>query len=591
MMTYMNSSPPLSKACYSDSDVRLINKPLGERWDSAVEEESIFGIVSRFHKLSGNICSRNTIFDLTGNYAVHFSLFFPSFLPELFVRLRLPLSSVGELVNRHTILPYFRLFAKSNHYAKIYQELVDGSGRRTQISLGMLSGRLGTNVLRFCPDCASEDIQTLGIATWYRVHQLPGVLVCPYHGSRLKFRSTSIKGRAPPQFILPNLTEAGEDCVGRTDNYANKKLLKFATLSAELLALENTGESLDDLRQKYLSHLCREGLAKVSMCHRQEEFVDRFCNFWCDLKSVEPFSLALSSCHRQDSWLIGLCQKPHSTVHPLKQLLLIGFLADSVRSFLDWPTLSSVNAASERVAMQYETLEESIGRLHREGQMPPQIAKLVGIPASSVRIIGAKIGIDFEKRPTKARHVVRCQARSALAAGESLTNIGRMTHLSVSTITTILAADPQLEQQRSLCLLEKRRILSRQKFQNAIKEFKPATLSYLDNIMSEDLAWLYRHDREWLREQARLAGMPASRGVPIDWGERDEILVIEIWSAITTILSLADPYVRVTRKEITCRVKHAVWMSHNFFRLPKTKILLDRETETYEGFKERSRGA
>ena len=590
-MTYTNSSPSFNKACYSDSDVRLINKPLGERWDSAVEEEAIFGIVSRFHKLSGNICSRNTIFDLTGNYAAHFSLFFPSFLPELFARLRLPLSSVGELVNRHTILPYFRLFSKSNHYAKIYQELVDGSGRRTQISLGMLSGRVGTNVLRFCPDCASEDTQTLGIATWYRVHQLPGVLVCPYHGSHLKFRFDSVKGRAPPKFILPSLTEASEDCVGRIDNYANKKLLKFATLSAELLALENNRESLDDLRQKYLSHLCREGLAKVSMCHRQDEFVDRFCTFWCDLQNIEPFSFALSSCRRQDSWLIGLCQKAQSTVHPLKQLLLIGFLADSVRSFLDWPILTSVKAASERAAMQYETLEESIGRLHREGQMPPQIAKLVGVAASSVRIIGARIGIDFERRPTKVQHAISCQARSALAAGASLTDIGQMTRLSVGTITNILASDPLLEQQRSSCLLEQRRLFSRQKVLNAIREFKPATLSYLDNIMSADLAWLYRHDREWLREQARLAGMPASRGVPIDWGERDEILVIEIWSAITTILSLADPYVRVTRKEIICRMKHAVWMSHNFFRLPKTKILLDRETETYEGFMERCRRA
>jgi hypothetical protein len=264
-MTDTNSSPPLSKACYLDSGVRLINKPLGERWDSAVEEESIFGIVSRFHKLSGNPCSRNTIFDLTGNCAVHFSLFFPNFLPELFVRLRLPLSSVGELVNRHTILPYFRLFAKSNHYAKIYKELVGGSGRRTQKSLGMLSGRLGTNVLRFCPDCASEDTQTLGIATWYRVHQLPGVLVCPYHGSRLKFRSDAANGHAPPRFVLPNLIEASEHCVAQFENNAKEKLLKIAVLSAELLTLDNTGESVDDLRQKYLSHLCREGFAKVSM--------------------------------------------------------------------------------------------------------------------------------------------------------------------------------------------------------------------------------------------------------------------------------------------------------------------------------------
>ena len=170
-------------------------KSAGKAGDVIVPEETIFGIVSRYHALTGHPTSGDTLIELLNRRCVTLGTAFPSGLNRISKDLRLPVNTIEELIEGHTILPCFRPFMNHAHYSRIAESVATGTASCTKITLGLLASRVGAeDVLRFCPVCAGADCETIGIATWYRAHQFSGVLVCPYHGVPLVASDRSPRG-------------------------------------------------------------------------------------------------------------------------------------------------------------------------------------------------------------------------------------------------------------------------------------------------------------------------------------------------------------------------------------------------------------
>lgn len=47
--------------------------------------------------------------------------------------------------------------------------------------------------LQFCPICTESDIQKFGESYWHRLHQVPGVKVCPIHNVFLEQSTASVR--------------------------------------------------------------------------------------------------------------------------------------------------------------------------------------------------------------------------------------------------------------------------------------------------------------------------------------------------------------------------------------------------------------
>jgi len=56
-------------------------------------------------------------------------------------------------------------------------DLATGRDRANVKQLSFLSD----GVPRYCPECRSRELNTLGVAYWHRIHQIPIVLLCPEH--------------------------------------------------------------------------------------------------------------------------------------------------------------------------------------------------------------------------------------------------------------------------------------------------------------------------------------------------------------------------------------------------------------------------
>jgi hypothetical protein len=95
--------------------------------------------------------------------------------------------SARELLRRHTVFPYLSIALDSSRGDVLETQLLHSKAAASSLRfrstfpthIETLSRR------RFCWECRRCDTATLGETYWHRTHVLPGVLVCPTHGSPL----------------------------------------------------------------------------------------------------------------------------------------------------------------------------------------------------------------------------------------------------------------------------------------------------------------------------------------------------------------------------------------------------------------------
>ncbi|ALL68546.1 Tn7-like transposition protein D [Paraburkholderia caribensis MBA4] len=87
-----------------------------------------------------------------------------------------------ELAESTTLFPYISAFQDSETAETIKRAVLCGTG---DLSLANAYLRSWPKVLRACPRCVAGDRIGGGVAFWRRVHQLPSVLVCEFHGVAL----------------------------------------------------------------------------------------------------------------------------------------------------------------------------------------------------------------------------------------------------------------------------------------------------------------------------------------------------------------------------------------------------------------------
>lgn len=571
--------------CAAKPFAALEAKPAGKAGDIIVPEETIFGIVSRYHALTGHPTSKDTLIELLNRRCVTLGTAFPSGLDLILQHLPLPVTKVEDLVENHTVLPYFRSFSNPTYYPRVACSISAGNARNTKITLGLLASRLGAeNVLRFCPACAESDRGVIGVATWYRVHQLPGVLVCPYHRVPLVADRCLVQRLKRQQLFLPG-TAAKWDRDSSTftiNERAYEKLLLIARLSAQLLLYRQTPVEATTWRNQYLIYFAEKGLATANFRIRHRQLRSEFLDFWSDLEHVAPFSRLLERCVKDDSWLANLYRRPRSSHHPLLHILLIGFLAESVDSFRSVRSKPLATTSYISPCMPVAT-ENKIASLVAKGLSLRQVAKEIGLSINSVLVKAESMGVIVKRRPKKLGTYVRSQVRFSLASGEAISSIAHATNLSASTINRILGADRELQVQRHASVRERRKKRARESFSAAIANAPSAGFKELQATLPSDFAWLYRHDRTWFSEHLPVATRSHARESSVDWEARDRTMLKEIVVAAAEILSRVERPIRLSFNMISRHTNHATWLE-NLAKMPRARTLLAQLVEPVSTF-------
>lgn len=146
-------------------------------------DETLHSLLSRYCRLTGFASVRQAFNDVEHGYSFIRNTSFPCHLKELEGLLK-PVTGLdtNAFISRHTLLPYFQPFMSPEQLAITRRQMHSRNGQGLKMRLGLIASSLEQYVrVRFCPVCLAEDDQIHGQAYWHRIHQLPGVWICPHH--------------------------------------------------------------------------------------------------------------------------------------------------------------------------------------------------------------------------------------------------------------------------------------------------------------------------------------------------------------------------------------------------------------------------
>ena len=157
---------------------------------------------------------------------------------------------LGELIERHTMFPYYARFAPQARRSAAYETMISGK----HISkLLPIPTNTEARYLMFCPECAKEDRRAFGEAYFHRTHQIRHIGICPHHGCTLQSTGIMITANASPRLYVPEEVIPYDSYHGQQSKSTDTALARYMldVLNQPIQTAPTTAIS------EYLSHRLR----------------------------------------------------------------------------------------------------------------------------------------------------------------------------------------------------------------------------------------------------------------------------------------------------------------------------------------------
>lgn len=234
------------------------------------------------------------------------------------------------LLHQTTPYNYYVAFANPRTARIAKAELISPSGTSVPTILGLTRAPLSNRVLRLCMECCTAADEKYADVYWRRAHQLPGVLLCPDHGSVLMNTEVSLSvSHGTPAVaaetalngpLVPALTEAQA-------HLAEDILLEIAQRSARLCLhspvpikhIKHKARYREQLLLLLAAPTQGRGLRQAQVAERLSEFLAPIADILPALAPHRAGPLANMFWHLRDR-----------SIHPLRHILFQMFLERSV---------------------------------------------------------------------------------------------------------------------------------------------------------------------------------------------------------------------------------------------------------------------
>lgn len=195
--------------------------------------ELVYSMVARAGIYHGIISSKQLLDEVFENRKVIATLDLPCHLQAISSQLKnTGRYLVDELIYRHTLFPIYAPFVTEKHRVRALQMMAGRSQGAVHLMLGVAASRIMTsNHLRYCPECAKKQYLEFGEYFWQRNWFLPGLEVCPEHGSLTILSDKSSFHRHHFSALYPK----------------QEKNFKFSEVDLELLILAKSASTILDL--------------------------------------------------------------------------------------------------------------------------------------------------------------------------------------------------------------------------------------------------------------------------------------------------------------------------------------------------------
>lgn len=496
-----------------------------------------------------------------------------------------PCSSLIELIDVATILPYHRPFLEVARYEQALEVMRDGNPLVLKAQLGLAANRFGTKpALRFCPKCVEEDIQEFSCFYWHRQHHLPAVTCCVRHETRLQYYGQSIG-------ISQAIAYPGFPISAEIRTPINREQLNFARLSTSLLSAKMPPTDAivrsNTYRKEILARgYCTRGhIAYLDLITALRQRFEDFEAFDCRarLMSTEAHPVG---------WLRDLIERPQRSLHPICHILLIDFLFGDIANYRKAIKTQATFAQNKSfpcaVTAQQKPphecgMDSALGDLLQDLSLScREVARHTGKCTSTIVSLRNQRAIYVSMRP-KTLDSKRVQSIiSELSSNQTIADVAQHAGISLKSVYRILERNRSIERDRKNNLFSQKKCTRRCRWLSLLQGGE-YTISGAKHENPGDYAWLYKNDREWLLQvnSSRKAKRATSRSANLI--VRDATLSTQARVIARATLELSPP----TRVSAS-RILHTLGLSRLSLRnLPKLSQTLKILAESSIEFKKR----
>jgi hypothetical protein len=560
----------------------------------------LYSVLCRFHIRSGIPSARHTNLTLWGNVYGK-KLFLPDGIKNIASQIPLESELTAErFIKGCTILPLLKPFLNQGKCDELLDAMVNGNANTYNIVSFPLVFTQQRRYLVYCNQCVERDTETYGESYWHRVHQLPGVYVCPIHGIPTIESGVAVHELPREYCTLPSIS-------GSLASYApdiTEKMLDFALDAAWLLQNGFNMQSFDYTDELYDKRLRIKGyrnhwgktsnkrLAKDVATHYGREF----------LELLEAYNSGTCI------WIKHMVQRGQSFRHPLHHLLLMRFLAGSAEAFFMEPhgelpgylPFGAPPYPCRNHLCEYH-LQDVIEQI--------ELRRAHGTPYATFICPHCGLSYNRKGKVPKERHYSghirivdygwkwEAAVAELLAADESPYKIARKFHCDVRTILAFGIERGLLPPDRSIgrtaYIQQKvpkeklgfsdKRILYRQRWLDAIAGNPAITRNELRLLECTASKWLHEHDPDWLEQNS-----PPSKNRSTKWAGSDDEYFEMVEDAVKQIRGSNGNPQRISISSIgrkTGIVKPHTRLMSDF--MPKTKAFVESNVETLEQWQKR----
>lgn len=480
--------------------------------------------------------------------------------------------TLQSIINDHTLYGFYKAFFTEGKRTNVLNAMIYGADG----NIHKLAGINTTSLKRptfphFCPVCAQRDLSIFGQAYWHRIHQIPGIQICPEHQCLLReYQPTleEMRGRKyymlRPAMISQSLSEVRAN--------ACTSMLVVAREFEKILR-GNTKFDVNGIN--YAPSLLQKGyydknrLRRTELCNQFQEFYRHTSN---------PLVKTLvSECYH---WVGTLVIKPQSVFNPHQHILFNQFIS-SLKPLVfprlehpfgngPWPCFNKVS--NHYLKPVVISMNHHINKTN---------GRVVGVFTCSCGMIYSK---SFTRKKKKVVEYIQVQEygdlwkkklNECISAGLQMRQTAIVLGTSSQTIYRLIKRKPKKN------LANKKLKTKRGQWNKALKKFPFNCYTQARTRYPALYSWLYRADKEWLLA-TNLGANERANGIQLrfDWSKADDELCEEIKKAVSKIKGEA-PERRIGKINIAKLVSKGKYIiSTTMDRLPKSKEYLAKNTET-----------
>lgn len=573
-------------------------------------DELLYSIIGRYHKISGNVCIAYTLRELFSTSKLTATIDFPCGLNSLSKNIsKLCQMSVQKWVNEHTLLPVYRPFWHQKRVEKVFGMMKSNSTQKAHLFAGVNSYNIRNwEYLRYCPACLEEDHRKYGEAYWHRLHQIPGVQICPNHNVLIK-NSTIRRYETDCQkyFCVDDVID---ECTysAEIQNSRTKFLVEISYDFKYLLNSPLESTESDIIRKRYINKLKEKGFVsqkgQVDQIHFVNDFTKHHTLEFLELLEMTPDS------KNTHNWLSMMVRKYDELPHPLKHILLIRYLYNDLKEFYidksyntksfgkgPFPCLNPMaEHFKEKVIQEYEevysrnknqygifkcscgfiyernTAKENYENMYEYSTVKNygtawenKFVELVELEQLHLREVGKIMKIDLK---TVRKLIVRMGLYSIWMNEESKNK------LKVVNKENKLLSIVTLEEYRNKWIL-------------LCREYSDYSKTRLKSVDVTTFNWLFYHDRKWFEENSPRIKNYTKVHYSVDWSKRDVEIICELGNVVNKILSCTERPRRITLDLLGKEIGALYLLKNQISKIPKTKGFLDMHIESIDDFRKR----